>query len=59
MKDLIAFYKTSTAQKFIKLAPQITAEMLQRITQLMDPELNRLIMDAFAEEQNRFKPKQN
>jgi uncharacterized protein len=59
VKDLIAFYKTSTAQKFIRLTPQLTAGMLQGIKNLMDPELEKLIIESFAAEQNKFIPKRN
>ncbi len=59
MKDLIAFYKTSTAQKFVRLAPQLTVAMFQSIQNLMNPEVDRLIIESFAAEQNRFKTKRN
>lgn len=59
VKDLIAFYKTSTAQKFVRLTPQLMSEMFQRIENLMDPELHQLIIESFAAEQNRFIPKRN
>jgi hypothetical protein len=59
VKDLISFYKTSTAQKFVRLTPQITAEMLQSIQKSMDTELDQLIMESFAAEQNKFIPKRN
>src|SRR5262245_5656462 len=59
VKDLIAFYKTPTAQKFIRLAPQLTAGMLQGIKNLMDPELEKLIIESFAAEQNKYIPKRN
>jgi hypothetical protein len=59
VKDLIAFYKTSTAQKFVRLTPQITAEMLQSIQKSMDTELDQLIIESFAAEQNKFIPKRN
>jgi hypothetical protein len=59
VKDLIAFYKTSTAQKFIRLAPQLTAGMFQGIKNLMDPELEKLITESFAAEQDKFIPKRN
>ena len=49
VKDLIAFYKTSTAQKFVRLAPQLTSEIFQRFENLMDPELDQLIIESFAD----------
>ncbi len=59
VKDLIAFYKTATAQKFIRLTPQLTTEMFQRIENPITPVLERLIIDSFADEQKTFKTKRN
>jgi len=59
VKELIAFYKTPTAQKFISLWPQLTLEILQRIENLIDPELHQLIIESFADEQKTFKTKRN
>jgi hypothetical protein len=59
VKDLIAFYKTPVAQKFIRIAPQFMLDMAQMIKKLMDPELDKLIIEAFADEQKIYKTKQN
>ena len=59
VRDLIAFYKTSTAQKFIRLLPQISAEMLPRIEKLIDPELTQLITESVADELMKLKTKRN
>jgi uncharacterized protein len=59
VKDLIAFYKTSTAQKFIRLVPQITAEMFPRIEKLIGPGLTQLINESFDDELMRLKTKRN
>jgi uncharacterized protein len=59
VKDLITFYKTPVAQKFIRIAPQLMLDMAQMIQKLMDPELDKLIIESFADEQNRYKTKQN
>jgi len=59
VKDLIAFYKTPVAQKFIRIAPQFTIDMVQMIKNLMEPELDKLIIESFAAEQNKFIPKRN
>ena len=59
VKDLIAFYKTSTAQKFIRLVPQISAEMLPRIEKLIGPGLTQLINESFDDELMRLKTKRN
>jgi hypothetical protein len=47
MKDLIAFNKTPTAQKFIKLLPQITAEVTPGIDKSTPPEPTQLIGELF------------
>ena len=59
VKDLIAFYKTSTAQKFIRLVPQISAEMFPRIEKLIGPGLTQLINESFDDELMRLKTKRN
>lgn len=59
VKDLIAFYKTPTAQKFIKILPQISAEMFPRIEQLMEPAVTRLATDLLGDELKRLTGKQN
>jgi hypothetical protein len=59
VKDLIAFYKTPTAQKFIKILPQFSAEMLPRVGQLMDPAATLLATELLAEELKRLTGKQN
>lgn len=59
VKDLIAFYKTATAQKFIRLLPQITAEMLPRIGELIEPKLTGLISEFIADERKKLGTKQN
>jgi hypothetical protein len=59
VKDLIAFYKTPTGQKFIKILPQISAELLPRIRQLMDPVANLLTIELLADELKRLTGKLN
>jgi uncharacterized protein len=59
VKDLIAFYKTPTAQKFIKILPQFSAEMLPRIGQLMDPAATQLATELLGDEIKRLTGKQN
>jgi hypothetical protein len=57
VKDLIAFYKTSTAQKFTRLLPQITAEMFPKFEKLISPELTQLINESVDDELMRLKTK--
>jgi uncharacterized protein len=59
IKDLIAFYKTSTAQKFIKILPQVTAEMMSGSEKVIGPELTELITESIADELTKLKTKQN
>jgi uncharacterized protein len=59
IKDLVAFYKTPAAQKFIRIAPQFMLDMAQMTKKLMDPELDKLIIESFADEQKIYKTKQN
>jgi hypothetical protein len=41
VKDLIAFYKTSTGQKFVKVLPQITSEIIPELAKSIPPEPTR------------------
>jgi uncharacterized protein len=59
VKDLIAFYKTPTGRKSIKILPQISAEMLPRIAQLMDPAVTLLATELLGDELKRLTGKQN
>jgi hypothetical protein len=59
VKDLIALYKTSTGQKFIRLVPQITAEMFPRLEKLIGPHMTQLINESFDDELMRLKTKRN
>ena len=59
MKDLVAFYKTPTAQKFVRLTPQITADLLPKIEALIEPKLTRLMHELIADEQKKLITKRN
>jgi uncharacterized protein len=59
VKDLIAFYKTSTGQKLIRLAPLTSAEMFPRLEKLIGPELTQLINESVDDELMRLKTKRN
>jgi len=55
VKDLIAFYKTSTAQKFVKILPQIAAEIMPGVakspplepTQLAGELVEKIAIEAY------------
>jgi uncharacterized protein len=59
VKDLIAFYKTSTGQKFVKILPQLTADLMSGTGKLIEPELTKLMTETLADELMRLKTKRN
>src|SRR5262245_11650798 len=59
VKELIAFSKTSTAQKFAKILPQIIAEMTSMTEKLIAPELIPLIDKIVDDELMKLTPKRN
>ena len=59
VKDLIAFYKTSTVQKFVKILPQLTADLMSGTGKLIEPELTKLMTETLADELMRLKTKRN
>jgi uncharacterized protein len=59
VKDLIAFYRTSTGQKFVKILPQLTADLMSGTGKLIEPELTKLMTETLADELMRLKTKQN
>jgi hypothetical protein len=59
VKDLITFYKTSTGQKFVKILPQLTADMMSGTGKLIEPELTKLMTETLADELMRLKTKRN
>jgi hypothetical protein len=59
LKDLLAFYKSPTGRKFIAILPQISAEMLPRLGQLMDPPAALLATELLEDEIKRLTGKQN
>jgi hypothetical protein len=59
LKDLLAFYKSPTGRKFIAILPQISAKMLPRLGQLMDPPAALLATELLEDEIKRLTGKQN
>jgi hypothetical protein len=59
VKDLIAFYKTSTGQKFVKILPQLTADLMSGTGKLIEPELTKLMTETLADELMRLKTRRN
>jgi hypothetical protein len=57
LKDLIAFYQSSTGKKSISVMPQLFAESMQRSNQLLLPKVLEVIKEIMAEEFPSLKPK--
>ena len=57
IKELITLYKSPAAQKFLRLLPQITAEMLPKVQEWITPTITQLMEEAFTEEKKKFKTK--
>jgi hypothetical protein len=54
---LIVLYKSSAAQKLLRLLPQITAEMIPKAQEWITPTFPQMMEEAFAEEKKKFKTK--
>lgn len=54
LRDLIAFYKTSTGQKTLKVLPQLMAESMQRASEIMEPKVMNLVDELLKEEKQRL-----
>jgi hypothetical protein len=54
LKDLIAFYKTPTGQKAIKLMPQIFADSIQKMSERLTPQLMPIVNQVMEEEKQRI-----
>ena len=59
LKELIAFNKTPTAQKFVKIRPQIIAEMMSGVEKFLAPEIIPLINEIIDSELIKLIPKRN
>ena len=57
IKELITLYKSPAAQKFLRVLPQITAEMIPKMQEWVTPPLTQLMEEAFAEEKKKFNAK--
>ena len=54
LKDLIAFYKSSTGDKFIKIAPALMQEAMQKSSELLNPNIIQLVNEILREEKDRL-----
>jgi len=59
VKDLIAFYKTSTAQKFARIRPQIMADMTSGARNVIGPAVTPLISEIIDSEIKSLTTKRN
>jgi len=54
LTQLAAFYKTPVGQKSIQVLPELTAESIQRTSELINPRLMKLIDEVIQEERDRL-----
>jgi hypothetical protein len=54
LKDLIAFYKTQTGQKTLRVMPQLMGESMQRTGQVLNPIMMKLVNQVMEEETARL-----
>jgi uncharacterized protein len=57
IKELITLYKSPAAQKFLRLLPQFTSEILPKMQEWITPALTQLMDEAFTEEKKKFNAK--
>jgi hypothetical protein len=57
VKELVAFNKTPTAQKFVRIRPQMIAEMMSLVEKSIAPELVPLINEIIDDELMKLTPK--
>lgn len=59
LKDLAAFYKTPTGQKFITATPQITGESMKLAQEYLLPRIDGLMKELMDEDLNYIKSNKN
>ncbi len=52
LKDLVAFYKSTTGQKAIKIMPQLMQESMQKSNDLLVPKIRTLVDELLQEEKD-------
>ncbi|HEY9676407.1 MAG TPA: DUF2059 domain-containing protein [Drouetiella sp.] len=55
LKNLIAFYHTSTGQKALRQMPEVLKESMDMTAQLVAPQMTEIIMQVMSEERARLK----
>jgi uncharacterized protein len=56
LKDIIAFYKTSTGQKTLKQMPEVMRESMDMTSTLIAPQMSQIITQLMDEEKAKLKP---
>lgn len=59
LKDLLAFYKTPTGQKFISVMPQLTGESMKLAQEYLLPRIDGLMKEIMDEDLNYIKSNKN
>lgn len=55
IRDLAAFYKTTTGKKTLSILPQLLTESIQQAGEKLSPAITSIIMEIMAEETERIK----
>jgi uncharacterized protein len=54
LQGLIAFYKTPLGQKSLKVMPEMMADVMVRLTEILNPRIEKLTEELLEEEANRL-----
>ena len=57
LKELVTIYKSPTAQKLVRMTPQILNDTIPKIEELVTPSINKLMDDLINEEKMKLKNK--
>ena len=50
LRDLLAFYRTPTGQKSLKVMPELLAESMQQAATVLGPQISRIVDEVMQEE---------
>jgi hypothetical protein len=54
LKDLIAFYRTATGRKTLRIMPQLMAESMQRSSEILNPKIFKMIGEIMEQEKQKL-----
>ncbi|MGH9902755.1 MAG: DUF2059 domain-containing protein [Pyrinomonadaceae bacterium] len=54
LRDLLAFYKTPTGRKTIKIMPQLFSESMNKTSERLAPEVQPIVKEIIEEEMRRI-----